>query len=108
MHPQDIPGNPGQQLAETVESVRKSATSACDSLCQETSRLASCASARIRENPLPAVLGAAAFGAAVCYLILSNRQEPCFREKYLDDPLADAGEGVSTCLRDLYANLKFW
>jgi hypothetical protein len=31
-----------------------------------------------------------------------------FRERYVDEPLADAGENINASLRSLYHNLIFW
>ena len=44
----------------------------------------------VRENPLPAVLGAMAIGFVLGYLAHSRR-EPTFQERYLDAPLEDLG-----------------
>ncbi len=67
-----------------------------------------CVSDQIRKNPISSVLGAAVFGAAVCYLILEGRHQPTFRERYVSGPLADAGDSVSDTFRSAFDNLKFW
>lgn len=95
-------------LKEKLEPIRESAINARDSISQKTCDLCDCASDGIRKNPLAAVFGAAVFGAAVCYLIIESQREATFRERYLDGPLADAGDSVSTSLRSAYDNLKFW
>lgn len=51
---------------ETVERVTTLATEKCHNACDQ-------AKAMIRRNPLPTVLGALAFGAAVGYVIYSRR-----------------------------------
>ncbi len=62
----------------------------------------------IRRNPIASVVGAAVFGAAVCYLILEGRHQATFGEKYISGPLADAGDSVGTSVRSAFDNLKFW
>lgn len=49
----------------------------------------------VRRNPVPAVLGAIAFGAAVGYmLILSSRRKPTFGERYVDEPFDAVREAI--------------
>ncbi len=111
MHQEPLSANSSQiqsTLKDAVKPLEESAASAYAALREETCHLASCASNSIRKNPVPAVVGAAVFGAAVCYLILSGRHEATYRERYIDEPLADAGENINASLRSLYNNLKFW
>jgi len=42
----------------------------------------------VRRNPVPVVLGAIAFGAALGYMLMSARRKPTFGERYADEPLA--------------------
>lgn len=44
----------------------------------------------VRENPLPAVLGALSLGLIIGYL--ARRPEPTFQERYLDAPLDELGK----------------
>ncbi|MES2925126.1 MAG: hypothetical protein V4819_26470 [Verrucomicrobiota bacterium] len=104
-------GNAGQATAtvdETLKPLEESAVAAYESLCKETKQLVSRASEKIRENPVPAVLGAAVFGAAVCYLLMSGRHEASLKDNAIFEPLADASDNVNASLRSLYNNLKFW
>lgn len=57
----------------------------------------------VRENPLPAVIGALALGAAIGYLIVASRREPTFQERY-----ADAVGSLSDQMGRVGSNLKFW
>ena len=52
----------------------------------------------VRRNPVPVVLGAIAFGAAIGYLILSARRKPTFGERYADEPLAAVRGAILTAL----------
>ncbi len=109
--PNATPGTADQikeKLQETAHTVREKATSAYGTVRQESCQLCDCASDGIRKNPIAAVVGAAFFGAAVCYLILEGRREATFRERYIDGPLANASDSVNTSLRSAYDNFKFW
>jgi hypothetical protein len=111
MHQEPLSANSSQvqsNLEDAMKPLGESASAAYDTIRHEACQLASCASATIRKNPLPAVAGAAVLGAAACYLILSACHQATFRERYVDEPLADAGEDISASLRALYNNLKFW
>lgn len=45
-------------------------------------------------NPVPAVLGAFAFGAAIGCLLMLARRKPTFSERYADEPLAAVREAL--------------
>lgn len=46
----------------------------------------------IRRNPLPVVLGAIAFGAAIGYVLLMSRRKLTFSEQYQNEPLTAVRE----------------
>jgi ElaB/YqjD/DUF883 family membrane-anchored ribosome-binding protein len=48
----------------------------------------------VRRNPVPVVLGAVAFGAALGYLLVMARRKPTFRERYSDEPLMAVREAI--------------
>jgi len=48
----------------------------------------------VRQNPVPVVLGAIAFGAALGYLLMMARRKPTFSERYADEPLVAVREAV--------------
>jgi len=52
----------------------------------------------VRRNPVPVVLGAIAFGAAIGYLLLTPRRKPTFSERYADEPLAAVREAIFEAL----------
>lgn len=95
-------------LKAKLEPLKESAISARDSIREQSCTMCDCATDSIRKNPIAAVVGAAVFGAAVCYLILEGRREASFSERYLSGPLTDAGDSVSSSLRSAYDNFKFW
>lgn len=97
-----------EKFHETSETVKQSVASASGTIRRESSHLCECASDGIRKSPIASVVGAAFFGAAVCYLILEGRHQASFSERYLQRPLADAGSTVSDSFHSLLGNLKFW
>ena len=104
-------GDAGQVTAtvdETLKPLEEAAAAAYGAVCKETSQLVARASEKIRENPVPAVLGAAMFGAAACYLLMSGRHEATFKDSPIFEPLADAGDNLTSSLRSIDDNLKFW
>ncbi|MES2660538.1 MAG: hypothetical protein V4689_18075 [Verrucomicrobiota bacterium] len=110
---QDNLSNQAAEAADSFTQMLKPVEAAAESTCQtfrkEADHMISCASDKIRSNPLPAVAGAFAFGIAIGCLIMSGRQS--MEHHALDDlrqPLADAGDSLTSALRGVYDNLKFW
>lgn len=97
-----------QKLHETSENVKQSVATASGAIRKETNHLCDCASDGIRKSPIASVVGAAFFGAAVCYLILEGRHQASFSERYIRGPLSDARSNVSDSVHSLFGNLKFW
>jgi ElaB/YqjD/DUF883 family membrane-anchored ribosome-binding protein len=98
-------------LDRTGEPIRKAADDAYQTFRTEGGQLISCASARIRQNPVPAVLGAVALGIGIGCLIASGRNQCAEERHFIDEPLDLAGhigESLTNSLSRLYANLKFW
>lgn len=48
----------------------------------------------VRRNPVPVVLGAIAFGAAIGYMLMMARRKPTFSERYADEPLIAVREAI--------------
>jgi len=48
----------------------------------------------VRRNPVPVVLGAIAFGAAIGYLLVMARRKPTFSERYVDEPLVAVRDAI--------------
>lgn len=48
----------------------------------------------VRRNPVPVVLGAVAFGAALGCMVMMARRKPTFGERYDDEPLAAVREAI--------------
>lgn len=95
-------------VKEAAENVRQKTHQAYDTARDEATEWMGCCHDAIRKNPLPAVAGAFAFGIAIGCLIMSGRHQETFQERYLHDPLADAGDAISKSLDRLRGNLKFW
>jgi len=52
----------------------------------------------VRRNPVPVVLGAIAFGAAIGYIIMSSRRRPTFGERFAEEPLGSVREAIFSAL----------
>ncbi len=52
----------------------------------------------VRQNPLPVVLCAIAFGATVGYMLMMARRKPTFSERYADEPMAAVREAILAAL----------
>lgn len=50
--------------------------------------------AYVRRNPVPVVLGAFAFGAALGCLLIMTRRKQTFSERYVDEPLGTVREAI--------------
>jgi ElaB/YqjD/DUF883 family membrane-anchored ribosome-binding protein len=104
--------NTVSQLSETLdrtgEILRQKSAVACEVVSKEAGHLATCATKRIRENPLPAVLGAVGIGVAIGLLIMSGRQSTSYHETLVQDPLEHAGDALRSGLAQLYKGVKFW
>lgn len=85
-----------------------SPASRCETIRKESCQICETASDGIRRNPIASVVGAAFVGAAVCYLILENRNQPSFRDRYVSGSLSDATDSVNDSLRSIFETLKFW
>lgn len=93
------------------DDLQKSARETAETVRTESNKALCCASEKIRNNPIPAVVGAMAFGIAIGCLIMSGRQTPTLQDRYIKAPLDDASAvltKVSESLGSLASNLKFW
>lgn len=52
----------------------------------------------VRRNPVPVVLGAIAFGAALGYMLMLARRKPTFSERCVDEPLGAVREAILSAL----------
>lgn len=96
------------QLRESADSVQQSVASASGAICKETCDICESASEGIRKNPIASVVGAAVFGAAVCYLILEGRSQATLSERYITKPLSNAADSASNSIDSIINSLKFW
>lgn len=79
------------QVTETAKETGQKITATVDSSLSRTKEY-------VRQNPLPAVLGALVFGAAVTGLVMSRRHRPTFGNRYVDEPLNTAREAIFAIL----------
>jgi hypothetical protein len=61
---------------QTFDKVRTLATEKCHSACDQAKEL-------VKKNPLPTVLGALAFGAAIGYVVYSRRESHSLADRLL-------------------------
>ena len=52
----------------------------------------------VRQHPVPVVLGALAFGAAIGYMLMMARRKPTFSERYVVEPLDSVREAILAAL----------
>ncbi len=102
-----IPHEAGQlhdDLKQAGERLADYSSEACKSVCTHTQDLLACASRSIRENPVPAVIGALALGITIGCLLMTGRNPAVIDE----DAFSDIGDSLSKSLASLRDHLKFW
>ncbi len=98
----------GENFTSLLQPIEKAAESTCCSIRKEAEQMMSHANQKIRSNPLSAVVGGIAFGIAIGYIIKSCCQSSPRHPFDMREPLADAGDALSSSLRSAYKNVKFW
>lgn len=101
-------GQLGESLQRGSEPIRQASQEAGQAIRSEAEHLLACASDRIRQNPVPIVVGALAFGVAIGYLIVAGRHTPTFQERYVNEPLDQAADTIGSTVSRLVENFKFW
>ena len=90
------------QISDATRDAARRATETAKDMYQSASVKAEDALATskeyVRRNPVPVVLGAIAFGAALGYMLMMPRRKPTFRERYADEPLAAVREAILEAL----------
>ena len=81
----------GQQITDTAKETGQKITATVEDTVTRTKEYVS-------QNPVPAVLGAVAFGAALGCLMMMRRQKPTFGNRYVDEPLNSAREAIFAIL----------
>ncbi|CAN5839756.1 hypothetical protein BH11VER1_BH11VER1_37350 [soil metagenome] len=78
----------------------------CQNLSAKVDDTLSRTKAYVRQNPMPVILGALTFGAALGYLIvMARREEPTFRERLTSEPLQTAREAIYAVLAPVASRL---
>lgn len=87
-----------QNAADDVKGIAKNVENATKDFYQSTTCKAedtlAISKEYVRRNPVPAVLGAVAFGMAVGYLLVRARRGHSFSERYVDVPLVGVREAI--------------
>lgn len=87
-----------QSAADNVKDITKTVESATKDLYQSTTCKAgetlATSKEYVRRNPVPAVLGAVAFGVAIGYLLMKARRRPLLGDRHSDEPLLAAREAI--------------
>lgn len=97
--PNTEPNQSGDSPAQVVDKVKAIASERCHLACDRASEM-------VRKNPLPTVLGALAFGAAVGYLVFSSRGTPSIGDRLVRESrsarsrLAEAPGFLSSLFHD--------
>lgn len=100
----------GSHLPQTARDAVNKATEAAKETYQTVRAKADETAARtgeyVRQHPMPSLLGAIAFGAALGYLLATvRRDEPTFRERYVDEPLDTARDAIFAVLAPIAQRL---
>lgn len=94
--------NVGQDVIDETKDAAHRATAMAkdiyESVALKTGDTLACSKEYVRRNPVPVILGAVVFGAAIGYLIVSSRRKPTFSEQYEDEPLVAVREAIRTAL----------
>lgn len=92
----------GDEIPATTNGIAKRATETARGMCQTAARKTESTLATskeyIRRNPVPVVIGAIAFGAAVGCMLVMARRKPSFVERYADEPLVAVREAIRGAL----------
>lgn len=87
-----------QQAIDATRDTAHRATDMAKDICQSAALKAgdTLATSRkyVRQHPVPVVLGAIAFGAAIGYMLMMARRKQTFGERYVDEPLTSVREAI--------------
>jgi len=94
---------PSDHPPESTKEAVQHATEAAKEMCHNMSVKVEDTMVRTREyvhqNPVPIILGALALGTALGYLIvMARREEPTFRERFVDEPFNTTREAIHAAL----------
>jgi ElaB/YqjD/DUF883 family membrane-anchored ribosome-binding protein len=87
-----------QQVTDAIRDTANRATDVAKDIYQsaalKTGDALATSKEYVRRNPVPVVIGAIAFGAALGYLLVMARRKPTFGERYVDEPLVAVREAI--------------
>ncbi len=94
---QQFAGQVRDQAQHVADQIREQAGNVAGQVRDQAEKAIAEGGEYVRQNPWPAVLGAAGVGLLVGFA-LAHRREPSFRSRYLDDPLDHARDVLSSLL----------
>lgn len=101
-HASDGVEDSARDVWDVTRHAARRATDAAKDMCQSAALQAgdtlAASKVYVRRNPLPVVLGAIAFGAAIGYMLMRTRRKPTFGERYAEEPLAAVHEAILRAL----------
>lgn len=85
-----------EDTKDAAHRVTDSAKEIYHSAAQKSGEKLSASKEYMRQNPVPVLLGALALGAAIGYIIMSNRRKPTFVDRFADEPLNSVRDTILT------------
>jgi hypothetical protein len=83
---------------ETVQHATDVAKDMYQSAAQKAGDTLAISKEYVRQNQVLVVVGALAFGVAICYMLVAARRKPTFCERYVDEPLDSAHKAILSAL----------
>ena len=87
-----------QRARETVQHTQEALKHTYDNARHRAEDTLARTQVYVRENPMPVILGALAFGALVGYSLATSRREEDFRTRFTHDPLQTIRDTVAAAL----------
>lgn len=95
---EDMAGNVTDATKDAATRVTDSAKDMYQSASLKAGDALATSKEYVRQNPVPVVLGAVAFGVAIGYMLVMPRRKPTFSERYADEPLVAVREAILEAL----------
>jgi ElaB/YqjD/DUF883 family membrane-anchored ribosome-binding protein len=91
---EDAAGNVTDATKDTARCATDTAKDIYQSAALKAGETLATSKEYVCRNPVPVVLGAVAFGAALGYILIMARRRPTFSERYADEPLTAVREAI--------------